>query len=318
MLLLLLVLAVAAHAAERRRVALLVDDPVLEHAVVVALEPWNLEVVPVRQGRPTPTVPAAASEAQRIADAQHAGAVVWTTGEGADCGLWVFDVETQQLVARKVELGVLDPAAAAAVALSAKTLLRASTVAPPAERVGAAAISRPREQLRLEAIAGGQAQFGTPQSFELRLGAAIAWYPRQLRHWLGLSAGVLAGPGVSVDRPGFSGQLTDITVGLAARAKVEFARRWDFEPSLGVSLHITSLDGGIPPLGIRAHVDKLDPALDVGATLDVSLGQSVRLGLIVSVAYLFTYQRYLVNGSPVVELFPVELSTALRFTAGVL
>jgi hypothetical protein len=39
---------------------------------------------------------------------------------------------------------------------------------------------------------------------------------------------------------------------------------------------------------------------------------------VAQLAYLFNYQRYLVNGTPVVELYPVELGAALRFTAGVL
>jgi len=50
----------------------------------------------------------------------------------------------------------------------------------------------------------------------------------------------------------------------------------------------------------------------------VSLGQSVRLGLVTSLAYLFNYQRYLVNGATVIDLFPLEWVAALRFTAGVL
>ena len=298
---------------------LVVGDPLFEHAVEVALQPWNLEVVPLTDAPPAATVPAAASQAQRLAAAHGLAALVWVTGDGSDAGLWVYDLDTQQLIARRIErVQPLDAATAAALALSVKTLLRASTVAALPERIGAAALSRPREQLRLEALVGLQAQLGDPQTVELRLGAAVAYYPRRLRSWLGLAVQVLAGPGVNLDRAGFAGRFTDITVGVAARTQLRFAHRWDVEPTLGASLHVTSLDGGLPPLGIRAHVDRIDPSLDVGAALDVSLGQSVRLGLVVGLAYLFRYQRYLVNGAPVVELFPLELDAALRFTAGVL
>src|SRR5262249_32563684 len=152
----------------------------------------------------------AASQAQKIASAQKVDALVWVTGAGSDAGLWVFDLDTQQLIARRIErVQPLDAATAAALALSVKTLLRASTVAPPPERIGAAALSRPREQLRLEALVGAQAQLGVPKSVELRLGAAVAYYPRALRERFGVALQVLAGPGVSIDRATFSGRFTE-------------------------------------------------------------------------------------------------------------
>src|SRR5205823_1369678 len=121
-------------------------------------------------------------EAARQGAAQKATAVVWTTPDGY---VWIFDVESGQAMARRVEASSpLDASAAAAVALSVKTLLRSTAVAPPAERIG---VARPREELRLEALVGAQVLFGDPKDAELRLGLALAWYPRRLRRWLGLA-----------------------------------------------------------------------------------------------------------------------------------
>ena len=303
--------------AARGRIALLVEDPLIEHAAVVALEPWHLEVISVQDVPPEARVPAAALAAQRIADRHHASAVVWITGTGSDVALWVYDVETQQLISRQIELKPpIDPGAAAAIALSAKTLLRASAVAPLEEQVGAT--RRPRERLRLEAYVGGQSQFGNPKSLELRFGAAVAYFFRRLNYHLGLAIDVFAGPGVQIERANFSGHYTDVTPAIAVRGQFHLARRWEIEPSVGASLHITTLDGGLPPFGIRAHIDRIDPGLDVELGLNVSLGQSVRLGIVLAVRSLLQYQRYLVNGNTELDIFPIELGFALRFTAGVL
>src|SRR5581483_7720600 len=209
----LLLCAASASAAERGRVAVLVDDVVLEHAIATALQPWDLEVLPLHEVRPSPALPQAASQAERIAADAHAAAVIWVTGDGPDSALWVFDAETQQLIARRVEFTApIDPAVAAAMALSAKTLLRLSTVAPPVERL--APPPSPRTQLRLEAqLVGFQAQFGDPKGAELRFGAALAWYPKQLGRHLGLALAVSGGLGADVG-PLILGKLSDLTLGL--------------------------------------------------------------------------------------------------------
>jgi hypothetical protein len=301
-----LLVSSAAHAAGRR-VLLVGSDGALQHAVEVALGPWSLEVI--AQAAPVPSGPA---EAARFGTAHEAAAVVWTT---PDAFVWIFDVESGQAMARRMEAPApLDASAAAAVALSVKTLLRATTVAPPAERV---AVPRVREELRLEAVVGTQVLFGDPKDAELRLGVALAWYPRRLQRWLGLALRIEAGPGISVDRSGFSGRLIDVTLALQPRLRLPLGRRVELEPTLGAGVHVTSLDGGLPPLGLRAHKDRANASLEGGVALDVQLGRGLRLGLVATVAYLFQYQRYLVSHAPVLTLAPVELDVGLRFSAGV-
>jgi hypothetical protein len=302
-----LLMATSVQAANPR-VLLMGDDATLRHAVEVALDPWSLQVIAL----PSPP-PQSVAEAARLGVAQQAGAVVWMS---PDAFVWIFDVESGQALARRVEAPLpLDASTAAAVALSVKTLLRATTVAPPAERV---AVPRLREELRLEALVGTQVLFGNPRDAELRLGLALAWYPRRLQRWLGLALRVEAGPGISVDRSGFSGRLIDVTLALQPRLHLALGRRVELEPTVGAGVHVTSLDGGLPPFGLRAHQDRANASLEGGLALDVRLGYSLRIGITAMLSYLFQYQRYLVNGAPVLEMAPVELSAGVRFSAGVL
>lgn len=297
--------AASAHAGPR--CVLVGGDPVLEHAVEVALGPWQLEL------RTASGSVADLQAAARLAQAQQAAAVVWIAPDGY---LWIYDADSAQAVTRHVDVPLpLDASAAAALALSVKTLLRSTTVAPPAERVGATV--RLREELRLEAHLGAQILFGTPQTAEWRVGLQLAWYPRRAQRWFGLALRIEAGA-ASIDRGGFSGTLTDVTLALAPRLHIPLGRRLELEPSVGVGLHITQLDGGLPTLGLRAHEVHPDASLEAGIALDAHLGHSVRLGLIATLAYLFQYQRYTVNAAPVVELFPVQLDLALRLAVGVL
>lgn len=104
------------------RVLLADTDPELQRAVRAALAPWRLEVVIETEQRPTD-----ATHAQAIGDAQTARFVVWR--EGTD--LVVFDRERGEAEHRGAPSGALDPASAAAAALTVKTLMR---LPPPPRR----------------------------------------------------------------------------------------------------------------------------------------------------------------------------------------
>lgn len=316
----LVLLAAPVARADDTRVALLADDATVRDAVTLALEPWRLQVVPLAAWAPPADVSSAIVRAQKLAERERAGAVVWLAGSGAEWSLFVYDVETRQLIARgQIAAPPYDAAAAAALALSVKSLLRASTVAPPLERVAAVsdAMAR-RTQLRLEALVGARGMLGDPRALELRLGVGIAWFPRRLRQHFGLGLDVRAGPGVGLDEASFAGRLLDVALSLSARTRIEPARRLALEPMVAVSARFTTLDGTLPATGVHVRADRVDPALDGGMAIDVHVGQSIHLGVVILASYLIRYQRYLVNGTPVLSLFPFELEAALRFTAGVL
>jgi hypothetical protein len=126
-----------ARASDGRIVVIDVDARVAD-ALVVALSPWSLTVVRTPGPSPAPppdapgarTIDMAAARARVIASDQHAGAVVWITPPqppDLQASLWVYDAQTLELTIRPVNAwGTMDDAAAAAVALSVKTILRAS------------------------------------------------------------------------------------------------------------------------------------------------------------------------------------------------
>jgi hypothetical protein len=129
--------AVAQPTAAHRVVLVSPGDP-LERAARTALPPWAIEIVVVSAPSPGATAPLANEAARALALAQGAGAVVWVSQHAHGHAVWMYDLETDQVVSRALP-GTLpfDGAAAAAAALSIKTLLRHSATAPKAERFGA-------------------------------------------------------------------------------------------------------------------------------------------------------------------------------------
>ncbi len=109
-------------------------------AMKIALSPWQLRVVPVDSAPPRPVMPRAADEARALAQQYGATGLVWVAMEQSEPSLWVYDAATDQVVTRKTSTAPpFDAPTAAAAALTVKTLLRASTVAPVEERLGAPA-----------------------------------------------------------------------------------------------------------------------------------------------------------------------------------
>src|SRR5215831_1852968 len=187
------------------RVLVVGGDAELESAVKVALAPWAVEVVASPGPAPPPAMPEAARRAEVLGTEAHALAVVWA----ADGTLWIWDRASEQLVARPLHAAMpLDAAAAASAALSVKTVLRGTLVAPEPERlVPPPAVATPAAESAWRLEAAGGARYWSSVGWEPRLGAAVYW------RWLSLGAS--AGSGVAVDNATFLGRLRDVQVGAA-------------------------------------------------------------------------------------------------------
>ncbi|MEJ7599621.1 MAG: hypothetical protein WKG01_17065 [Kofleriaceae bacterium] len=136
-----------------RRVLLADADPE-PGAVRATLAPWRLEVVVET------TVPADAKQAQMIGETQTARFVVWRVrGE-----LVVYDRDRGAVEQRAAPVGRLDPASAAAAALTVKTLMRL----PPPDQVAEAPV--PAEPADRVAVVTPEANDGV----ELRVQAGVA------------------------------------------------------------------------------------------------------------------------------------------------
>ncbi len=137
-LLALSALARDASAAEEGRVLVIGGGPSFRDAVAVALNPWKLQVLPADLPAPRGVMPRAAHEARALGQRFNVVGVVWVSAEEREYALFIYDAKTEQIVSRALDRGPpFDGPTAASHALSVKSLLRASTVAPPEERIGA-------------------------------------------------------------------------------------------------------------------------------------------------------------------------------------
>jgi hypothetical protein len=143
-----------------QRVVLVSPGAELESAARTALEPWAVEILVVSAASPGATAPRANETARALALAHRAGAVVWVSQHEQGHAVWVYDLETDQVVSRPLAGSPpFDGPAAAAAALSVKTLLRHSATAPEAERYGAAG---PNDAVEQRSGTNGQAQRAAP------------------------------------------------------------------------------------------------------------------------------------------------------------
>ena len=139
------VCALRASVASEDRVAVAVAGapPNVAKAITTALSPWGIHVVAVSATISTSDVAAATAAARALAKEEDAGAIVWlAVADDGRASLWMYDSETEAVAVRPLtQPRPFDDASAAAIALSVKTLLRTTTMAPPRERAPAPAAS---------------------------------------------------------------------------------------------------------------------------------------------------------------------------------
>jgi hypothetical protein len=311
--------ALVTSAAEARegRVVVIDVDPRVADALVVALSPWSLTVVRTPGPSPTLDFDAASARARAIAAEQHAGAVVWIAPPrlpDLQATLWVYDAQTLELAVRPLTaLEPFDDAGAAAVALSVKTVLRASPLAapePPPEGAPAPPRSapeapppgpRPPSAWRLETTVGVRAPTGTSAEVEPRATLGASVWPAALDGHGGVGLSIQAGPGVSVGTPDFQGELREASVEATARLRAPGGRWFAVEIAGGPGLFLTSLDGQVLPTGPHLHALRLDPSLGLGGIADVTPSPRVSLGVLVDAAALLRFQRYSLDGAPLLS-----------------
>lgn len=329
----LLVSLVAAHVttandaiADHRKIVLF-GDPALIHAVEVGLEPWDVDVVGGRAD-PGATMPHAADEAGSTAAVEHANGVVWiSTDANGETALWVYDADEKRVTSRALrKTPPFDDATAAAIALSVKTLLRLTSIAPPAERFGSvpaatpvteitppppssAAPPRPAPEpshpIAIE-ITGG-ARFAQTDAAIAEARATIGGFYSFGRISLGVETSL--GPGIAVDSAAFHARETDATFAAHARYRWPIGR-FLVMPELGPSGHVELLDGAYASGGV--HTLRFDPALDAGATWAWSLSSRAYVGVHASASWLLRWQRFDVDGARVLGGSPILADVGLR------
>jgi hypothetical protein len=195
------------------------------------------------------------------------------------------------------------------VALSVKTVLRASFVAPPEERFGArpAPPSKPPTATRegiVFAEFGGGAHWLSEREIDPRFElTGMVWFPTARR--VGLGLGVSAGPGLRIDTAHFRGRYSEIVVGAETRFRLVHLPRFSTVVALGGALHRATLEGTLTRDSLDRDVLRWNPSVDFQALVDFRLSSAFYLGVAIGAAYFPTYRRYLVSGDPVFAPWPV-------------
>lgn len=294
----------AARAQAGSRVGLVDVSAELTASLHTALEPWGIELASI--AGPPPAAEGAVGIAAAGALARDAGvdALLWTT----TAELWLFDVASAELSVRRIPLE-RDEATLAAIALSAKTMLRTTLVAPPAERIGAppaaAMVVSPTRRWQVRVHAQNTLRWlstGNGRTTEPRLGIAISWWPAALGDRAAVSLALAAGPGFAVNAPLLLARHTDTTLAMAARGRHALGRRLTAGVAAGLALHLTSLDGYAPVHDVAIAVTRVNTSVDAAATLGLPLTRHSELALDLGAALALRRQRYLVGGTPVLDL----------------
>jgi hypothetical protein len=318
--------AVAIVLAAMRDVVLIGGGKELREAVTAALEPWELHVVASDVAPPPVDVPRATVAGRAIAQKGNAVGVVWV----GDHALVVYDAETDQLVARDLsQLPPYDAPTAAAIALSVKTLLRSSAVAPKKEQIGAPPVEAPpaetppapipppppAEPVATVEIGGAIRAIGG--SADTRVGLGAAYWKEESGYALAIGLAGAIGPGLGLEEPRFRGHFDEVSVGASVRARLPIVSWLRVEPRVGGTLHVTRIDGVALPTAQTAKRSLANGSVDAGAVLDFVVSRSAAIGLDLGGAYVLRYQRYLVGSTSVLTLAPLQGSIGARIAVGI-
>jgi hypothetical protein len=250
--------------------------------------------------------------ARAVAADAGAEVVVWVSSADDGFAVWIYDAASDHASARKLDRAPpFDAPTAAGVALSVKTLLRGTQVAPPPERFGATTATESPWRL---GVYGGVAQRMQASSpVEPRLGLeASGWLGR----W-GLLLDVEGGPGWHPSDAALAGTVTDLSVRLAAGLRVRLAPGVSLEPSVGGDVRVVHLDAVVASTGTHASVERADGAFEPRLGLEVSLFQG-RLRLVpwAGAIVMTRWQRFQIEGRTALELAPLAVEGALCAAVG--
>lgn len=297
--------------AETHRVAAVDPDTQLARALDVALSAWGASIVEVHREAPGATMPIAVDRARIMARDAGADVVVWVSSAEDGYSLWIYDAASDHASARELDTPPpFDAATAAGVALAVKTLLRATVVAPPAERFGA---PETEGSWKVGASVGAAARLGASLPAEGRLGLHASVWPTSLHHHWGLSLDFETGNGAPAETPTFSGRLTDAALRLGVGARVPVVAHVDAELSVGAAAHLVNLDGVVLDRASNVSETRVDGAVEPRLAVElVLLRGRLRLAPWFGLTLWPRWQRFLVRGSQVVDLAPVGAEGALR------
>jgi hypothetical protein len=312
LLALIVMLCAATAAGDTRRIAVLQPDAELLRAITIALSPWGVDTTRGDVPLPAASQPEAVQTASRLAEQLGVEALVWVTRAEQGSLLWVFDNRRDVTTRALPETPPFDSAAAAAVALSVKTILRSSGVAPLEERR-----ETPSPNLhavhRVATEIGAGVRWLDENQFDFRLElAALLWFARTRR--LGMSLGLSWGPGIPIDARDYRGRYREFAAGVKARLRLFEFRDLSAVFALGGSAHWVTLEGTLGPSADASAsasvVNRFNGSVDAQTLLSLHVARTLYLGASLGAAYQPRYQRYLVQEKPIFSPWPLTATLA--------
>ncbi len=301
-------------------IVMVAPPPALLEAAQRTLHPWDISVsaIEAEDASPSESMPGARDRAKQLCHQHGARAIVWLTSNRDGEALWVFDMQTDRVVVRKLNVKLpLQDSEAAAVALSIKTLLMHTPIAPPAERFGAEVVdskpaaSRPASMRASSTLWSATSGFGVRRGInhdghtEMRLALGIY---RNFQH-LRVGAQLSSGTGYSLENPNFRGHIADWS--LAAETlltKPWQGFHWFGGASLG--LHRTHLSGVLTTGDASVSVIRYNPSIGARVGLEKAMG-ATRIGLGSQLRYFTRSQRYLAAGTTVLHVPTFDIETGI-------
>lgn len=303
----------------QHRVAVIDAEAPVVHALDVALSPWDVAIDEHAIAPPGATMPMAVERARELAHETDADAVVWLSTSAGGHALWVYDADSDRADARPLPSGPpFDETTAAGIALSVKTVLRSTVIAPPRERFGAVSEPNRDPTFRFDLGFGTAARGGNPAMFEPRGGVGLSIWPSGLRRHLGVIMGFEGGSGVHVSSDRFTATVLDLSGRIALATSWRFGRLLAIEPSLGAGAHTILIDGFVIADGVTRSVERVDVAVEPRLALDLAVfAGRVHVAPWFGLAYMTRSQEILVHGVSVYDPSPLVVEAALRLSIGV-
>lgn len=289
-------------------IALIAPPAPLEAAVIAQLGPWRITIVTVPGPAPTD-----AADAFAIAAHQQVRAVVWVAGDQ----VVIFDARDGHQVTRP--LGALDPAGAAAIALTVKTVVRGPTQVAPAVVSEPASVQPPPPLIASPTPIPPPIVTRESPRWSLAARGGLRWHGEGVEPRLGLAASRRLGPvavglaasfgaGVAARTVDFAGTWRDQTLG--ARAGLPLARgALVVTPAVGPSLHLTSIRGALSGAGeAQRHATTLGLDAEVEARWQRG---PLAVGAVLGATWIPWRERYTVAGAPAFVVGHGEVEAAI-------
>jgi hypothetical protein len=307
-----IVLVLLARVATASPRAIVADGDIqLRAAIADSLRPWLIEVIAA------PNAPADQAAATQQASDAGARYMIWREG----AALVVLDREGDRIERRAAPAGTLDALAAAAAALSVKTMLRlpelpAGTIIEKPKHHHAAPVpldDGSGVELRVTALAGSRVEYGLDSNVALRFGGAFA-----LRPWrdLGWRFGAVGDGGASatVDQAGFHGRWSNWAVLALASWDGALDAHWELGPWLAFGFEHSTMSG--TEMMTPRTEEAFAPALRGGATARYRTGEWF-VGGQLAVEGLLTNTTYTKLASPA-QVFEIpRIGAVLSVIVGV-